>query len=213
MFVSLGALTACQNPIKKAVRETTYSAYELIGVQKRDLLKSRVKENREDQKEAGESFEDALQKLKSVYGFNGGDLEKQYDRLKSSYDQSNARAQEVHKSIKKVEDVAGDLFAEWAKEIEQIDTTSLKEKSRQNLAATKEQYRELHTSLKASEARMDPVLKKFKDQVLYLKHNLNAKAIGSLKGESANIQSEIAGLIKEMNKSVASADEFIQKMP
>jgi hypothetical protein len=51
---------------------------------------------------------------------------------------------------------------------------------------------------------------KLRDHVLYLKHNLNAQAIASLKGEAANIQDEIARLIKDMNASIAQADEFIK---
>lgn len=205
-------LTSCQNPITKAARKVEYSAYELVGMQKRDLLKTRVDDARDEQKEAGKDFEDALSRLKAVYGFKGGNLEKEYDSLKGSYDRAAHQASDVRKSIRKVETVAGDLFEEWAKEIDQIETASLKSKSRQTLAATKERYSSLHANLKAAEGRMDPVLRKLNDQVLYLKHNLNAKAVASLKGEALNIQGEIEGLISEMNKSIQSADQFIQKM-
>ena len=60
---------------------------------------------------------------------------------------------------------------------------------------------------------MDPVLTLFRDHVLYLKHNLNAQAVASLKGEAANIQNEISNLITQMNASIAKADEFIKTMP
>lgn len=60
---------------------------------------------------------------------------------------------------------------------------------------------------------MQPVLTKFHDLVLYLKHNLNAQSIASLKGESARIQAEIFQLIKQMNTSIAQADEFIKAIP
>ena len=43
-----------------------------------------------------------------------------------------------------------------------------------------------HTALHASEASMEPVPSQFRDQVLYLKHNLNAAAIGSLRGTADN---------------------------
>ena len=57
---------------------------------------------------------------------------------------------------------------------------------------------------------MEPVLKQFRDQVLYLKHNLNAAAIGALKGETVDIEKEIQQLIKDMNASIQQADSFIQ---
>jgi hypothetical protein len=59
---------------------------------------------------------------------------------------------------------------------------------------------------------MAPVLTQFKDYVLYLKHNLNAQAIASLKGEATNIQAEISKLIAQMNQSIAKADEFVKTL-
>ncbi|HWI60080.1 MAG TPA: DUF2959 family protein, partial [Bacillota bacterium] len=60
---------------------------------------------------------------------------------------------------------------------------------------------------------MEPVLTRFHDQVLYLKHNLNAAAIASLKGESVDIQNEISKLLQDMNTAIAQADKFISAMP
>lgn len=206
-------LAGCQNPLTKAAHQVQYSAYEMIGVQKRDLLKTRVDDARDEQKEAGEEFQDALTQLKAIYGFDGGKLEKEYDALKSSYDRSAHQAEVVRKSIKKVEYVAQDLFEEWEKEIKQIETPSFRSKSAQTLAETKQRYQVLHKNLKASEAKMEPVLKKLNDLVLFLKHNLNAQAIGSLKTESLRIQNEIESMIKDMNKTIDSADKFIKEMP
>jgi ElaB/YqjD/DUF883 family membrane-anchored ribosome-binding protein len=213
LTVTLVVLVSCQSIVDKAARNTAYSAYELIGVQKRDLLKKRVDNARDEQKEAGKDFEDALTKLKRIYGFSGGNLEKEYNTLKSSYDKANEQAKDVHESIKKVETVAEDLFNEWEKEIGQIETASLRTKSRESLLQTRHRYGQLHSSLKASEDRMEPVLRKFNDQVLYLKHNLNAQAIASLKGETLTIEADIQKLIAEMNKSISAADQFIQQMP
>jgi hypothetical protein len=205
-------ITACENPLKKAARNVEYSAYELVGVEKRDLLKKRVDKAREEQKEAGKDFQDALARLKAVYGFEGGKLEKEYDRLNDSYQKASDQAQNVHQSIDRVETVAKDLFAEWEKEIDQMETASLKSKSRQQLAQTQNKYAEMDAALKKSESKMGPILQKLKDHVLYLKHNLNAQAIASLKGEAGHIQGDIETLINDMNKSIESADQFIKSM-
>ena len=37
--------------------------------------------------------------------------------------------------------------------------------------------------MKRAEQSMQPVLRTLRDNVLYLKHNLNAQAIGALRGE------------------------------
>jgi len=189
-----------------------YAAYEKFGVYKRDLLKKRVIEARDGQKEAQAQFKDALTRLKEITGFEGGKLEKTYTSLKSEYDDCAAQAETVHKRIRDVETVAADLFAEWEKENGQIGTASLRNASRQQLADTKQRYEELHSSLVSAEEAMTPVLKQFNDYVLYLKHDLNARAIASLKGEATSITTEISRLIEQMNKSIARADEFVKGM-
>jgi hypothetical protein len=193
-------------------KSTYYAAYEKFGVYKRDLLKKRVVAARNDQQAASDQFKDALTKLKEVYQFQGGKLEQAYRDLDSEYKQSEARAAAVHKRIADVETVGGDLFKEWEQEIKQITTPSLADDSRRQLRETRARYDLMVEALKKAERSTQPVLTKLHDQVLYLKHNLNAAAIASLRGEATNIQGEIARLIADMNTSIAKADEFIKAM-
>jgi hypothetical protein len=193
-------------------RSTYYSTMEKFGVYKRDLLKKRVVAARDEQQAASQQFKDAMTRLKELYGFQGGDLEKTYDALKRDYDRSAAKADEVHKRIRDVETVANDLFQEWDGEIKQMSSETLRANSRKQLRETRRRYDDLHAALKQAERSMDPVLTAFRDHVLYLKHNLNAQAIASLKGEAASIQTDITKLINEMNAAIAHADEFIKQM-
>jgi chromosome segregation ATPase len=194
-------------------RGTYYSVYEKFGVYKRDLLKKSVVKARDEEKQTQEQFKDAMTRLKEITGFQGGDLEKHYDALKREYDRCAEKAESVHGRIKEVEAVARDLFAEWEKENQQIGTPALRSSSQDQLRATRQKYDELHVALKRAEETMDPVLKRFNDYVLYLKHSLNAAAIASLKGESQSIQTDISQLLEQMNTSIRHADEFIKSMP
>jgi hypothetical protein len=202
LVVILLTLTSCKSAY--------YGAYEKFGVYKRDLLKKRVVAARDEQKEASVEFKDALTRLKEITKFDGGKLEARYRQLQGDYDDCAKRAETVRTRIHGVETVAEDLFVEWEKEIKQIGTDSLRANSRRQLSATRERYDEMISALKKAEATMPPVLAKFHDYVLALKHTLNAEAVASLKGESANIQSEITRLITEMNASISQADEFLK---
>ena len=205
LLTALISVTACRNVV--------YSAYEKVGVYKRDLLKKRVVSARDEEKGAQQQFKDALTHLKEITGFEGGELEKRYRQLQSDYDDSAARVGAVHKRVQEVETVAGDLFVEWDKENRQIETDALRETSRQQLNETRQRYEQMLSALKRSERSMDPVLHKLHDYVLALKHSLNAQAIAALVGESTKIQADVSKLIDEMNASIASADEFIRQMP
>ena len=190
-----------------------YSAYEKVGIYKRDLLKKRVVAARDEQKDAQQEFKDALTRLKELTQFEGGELEKRYRGLQSDYDDAASRVTAVHKRVADVETVAKDLFAEWEKENREIETPSLREVSRKQLVDTRNRYEDMLAALKRAEQSMDPVLRKFHDYVLALKHTLNAQAVASLAGESAKIQADIARLIEEMNASIARADEFVRQIP
>lgn len=197
---------------KSAYRSAYYATVETFGVHKRDILKKKVVQARDDQREAEEEFKDALTRLREVYSINGGDLEKQYDKLNSQYETAEEKAGDVKSRIDSIETVAGDLFREWETELEQIKTVKLKVASKKKLIETRQRYDELVGALKKSESGMVSVLEKFKEHVLFLKHNLNAVAIASLKGEAVNIQDEIARLITDMQASIKIADQLISEL-
>jgi ABC-type transporter Mla subunit MlaD len=189
-----------------------YSTMEKFGVHKRDIMVDRVEEARDSQQAAKEQFRSALEQFSQVLNYKGGDLEDKYKTLQAAYDKSEARAAEVKKRIDAVEDVSGALFDEWQDELDQYTSKSLRRDSEKKLAQTRKQYDQLIKAMRRAEAKIDPVLNAFRDQVLYLKHNLNARAIASLQTELVGVESDIADLIKEMEKSIGEANSFIRAM-
>lgn len=190
-----------------------YAAWEKLGKHKRDLLRDHIVAVREEQTEATEQFEDALVRLKGLTGFHGGELETAYNSLKADYDRCESKADAVRDRIRTIESVASDLFKEWRAEIETMGgSPELAAKSRQKLRETEERYEKLAASMKAAERKMDPVLARFRDQVLYLKHNLNAAAIAGLDAEVGRIENDVESLVAEIRRSSAEADAFIRQM-
>lgn len=189
-----------------------YNTMETFGRHKRDILVNRVQNARDGQEEAKEQFGSALEQFSAIVAFDGGDLQSQYNALKAEYDRSESKARDVSKRIASVEDVAGALFAEWEKELDQYNSADLRRRSEQQLADTKVRYFELISVMQRAESKMQPVLDTLHDQVLYLKHNLNARAIASLEGTAAGLKSDVAALVAEMNKAIAEADRFIAAM-
>ncbi|OIQ49811.1 hypothetical protein BerOc1_01736 [Pseudodesulfovibrio hydrargyri] len=192
--------------------KTYYSAMESVGYDKREILSDRVENARESQKDAKEQFASALDQFKSVAAFDGGKLEAVYEKLNDEYEDCKDQADDVKARIDSVEDVAQALFDEWSGEIKQYSSAKLRRSSEQKFAATKKKYNGLIRAMRNAERKMQPVLNAFHDQVLYLKHNLNAKAIASLQGELTSIRSNVDSLIKEMDKSIAEADSFIETL-
>lgn len=185
---------------------------EKLGKEKRDILVGRVKEVRKDQEEAKEQFKTTLEAFQALTGFDGGDLEKTYKKLNGELEDAESRAKDVTKRIDSIEKVASDMFAEWEKEIAEIQDRSLKSKSRTLLQDTRTRYAALLKKMRLAEKRMEPVLAAFRDQVLFLKHNLNARAIQSLKGTTVEIDKEVTKLMTDLEASIQEADAFIASM-
>ncbi|AVT48000.1 DUF2959 domain-containing protein [Shewanella baltica] len=189
-----------------------YGAMEKVGYHKRDIMVDRVKDAKESQEDAQKEFSSALEEMQALLNHDGGNLEKAYNKAKDEYESAQSAADNVSKRIKKVEDVAEALFDEWQDEIGEISKTSLRRNSEAKLKETRRAYEQLIKSMHRAESKMPPILTAMKDNMLYLKHNLNAQAIGAIKGEFASLQTDISGLIKEMNKSINESNKFIESL-
>lgn len=198
--------------ILNACSSMYYDGLEKIGIPKREVMVHRVEKARDTQEETKEQFQSALEQFTALTQFQGGDLEATYRKLDGEYQASVKKADEIDYRIREIEDVSAALFNEWENEIGQYNSAALKRSSQDKLKATKVQYQQLIKAMKSADAKIDPILAVFKDQVMYLKHNLNAQAIASLKTELGSIRTDVSDLIAAMEKSIDEANTFIKTM-
>ena len=202
--LTLVALVGCQSAY--------YGAMEKVGIHKRDIIVDRVEDTRDAQNEAQQQFNSALEELSALINFNGGELETIYNNLNDQYAASIEAKELVSKRIDNVESVAQALFSEWEDEIDQYSNATFKRNSSKQLSDTKRLYARMLRSMHQSEKKMDPVLAALNDNVLYLKHNLNANAVNAIEVEFKQLKQEIATLIKEVNQSIAESNKFIETL-
>lgn len=202
--LTLVALVGCQSAY--------YGAMEKVGIHKRDILVDRVEDTRDAQNEAQQQFNSALEELSALINFNGGELDTIYNNLNDQYVASAEAKELVSKRIDNVESVAQALFSEWEDEIDQYSNATFKRNSSKQLSDTKRLYARMLRSMHQSEKKMDPVLAALNDNVLYLKHNLNANAVNAIEVEFKQLKQEIAVLIKEVNQSIAESNRFIETL-
>lgn len=207
-FLGLAAVLASVLGCQKVY----YGTMEKFGVHKRDILVDNVAEARDAQNEAKAQFASALEEFSAVVNFQGGKLEDKYKTLNAEYQRCQKKAQAVQERIGDVKRVAKALFDEWEKELDQYSSDALRKASQAKLAQTQQRYKMLIGAMERAESKIAPVLAAFGDQVLFLKHNLNAQAVASLQSELTTMESEIGTLIREMERSINEADAFIQEM-
>lgn len=201
LLLSASMLVGCQSAY--------YAAAEKVGYAKRDILADRVESARDAQVEAKEEITDALTEFRKVVNFDGGELETRYRSLAAQLDDSEDAANVVHKRVRDVEDVAEALFKEWREELAQYSNAELRAKSEQQLKQTRARYDQMIVAMRRAESRLEPALQPLRDQVLFLKHNLNAQAIAGLKGEVVQVDAQVNQLIAEIDRATEEANRFI----
>nr|WP_117235612.1 DUF2959 domain-containing protein [Vibrio maerlii] len=204
MIIALITLTGCQSAY--------YSAMEQVGYHKRDIMVDRVEDAKSSQQDAQEEFTSALEALSALTNFQGGELEDVYNQINDKYEDSEKAAQDVRDRIAAIEDVSDALFDEWQEELELYTSASLRRSSEQKLKETQRSYNTMLSAMKRAEQKMTPVLNTLRDNTLYLKHNLNASAIGSLQGEFMSLEDDIAIAIQQMNAAIEESDAFLSKL-
>ncbi len=189
-----------------------YGTMEQFGVHKRDILVDRVEEAKEAQEEAKEQFSSAFDEFLAVSGVEMGGLKEAYDRLNNEFEKSEKRAEAVWDRIDGISGVSKALFKEWESELEQYSNQDLRSASESQLRTTEQLYAKLELSMRTAASQMEPVLDAFRDQTLFLKHNLNAQAVAALNKTSLGLKDEVRALIEQMEASISEANAFIDTM-
>jgi hypothetical protein len=189
-----------------------YEVMQKLGKEKRDILVQRVKEAKKDQEQTKQQLQTTMESFQALTGFEGGDLQKSYKKLNGEYERAEGEANRLRDKIKSIDQVSNDLFAEWQKEIDEMQSKQLKQRSQAMLRDAKTRQAAYMKAMHATEEKMAPVLAAFRDEVLFLKHNLNARAIGSLKETSTKISGDVDTLIQSIDNSMAEADRLISTL-
>lgn len=196
----------------KKIRMVYYSARESIGEHKREIVVYQVEQACASLQETRDEFEDALERFKNLVCINESGLEHKYNLLNRQYQFCRSKSDAVSNRIKAIEEISEALFVEWESELNEYTNRALRNSSRQQLKAARQNYARLIKAMQRAESKIQPVLAAFKDQVLYLKHNLNARAIAALQHEFIEISIDISQLILAMEQTIAEANLFVSAL-
>lgn len=203
-FIFAAALGGCAS--------AKYSALEKVGIHKRDILVDDVEDARDAQSETREHLVSAYEELSALVGHDGGELEKQYNRLNKEVERARDATGDLDDHLESIDRVSEDLFEEWESELELYSSQALRDDQAKKLAESRKQFKHMRNRMQIARNRVDPVMAVLNDNVLYLKHSLNAQAVAALRGEAANLEADVEALIRDMQIAIDEADAFISKM-
>lgn len=189
-----------------------YSALEKMGIHKRDILVDRVEDARDAQTETREQLVTAYEELSALVGYEGGELEKKYERLSKEVERSRKATQDLDEHLSDIDRVSEDLFDEWESELDLYSSATLRADQKRKLALARRQFMTMRDRMQTARNRVDPVMAVLTDNVLFLKHSLNAQALAALRGQTAVLEGQVDALIRDMQVAIEEADAFISRM-
>lgn len=198
------ALTGCSS--------VKYSALEKVGIHKRDILVDSVEDARDAQTETREQLVTAYKELSALIGYEGGELEEKYERLSKEVKRSRDETEKLDEHLSDIDRVSDDLFAEWEAELDLYNSTSLRADQAQKLSLARRQFATMRDRMQKARDRVDPVMAVLSDNVLFLKHSLNAQALSALRGQATQLEGQVDALIRDMQLAIDEADAFIARM-
>ncbi|MDE0766914.1 MAG: DUF2959 family protein [Opitutaceae bacterium] len=204
LVLGLALLSGCQS--------VYYGTMEKMGSHKRDILVDRVEEAKGAQENARAQFANAFDEFLAVSQVDIQDLKSAYDRIEDSFQRSERDAQAVWDRIDSIKRVGKALFKEWEDELNQYASLELRRSSEDQMNRTRALYSRLITAMENAASKMASVLDAFRDQTLFLKHNLNAQAVAALNQTTIKLRYEVDLLIQQMSASIEEANAFIAQM-
>ena len=189
-----------------------YSALEKVGIHKRDILVDRVEDARDAQAATRETVVTAYEELSALVGHEGGSLEAKYKRLNNEVERSRQATDDLDDHLTDIDRVSEDLFEEWESELDLYSNASLRTDQENKLKLARRQFSLMRERMQTARDRVDPVMAILSDNVLFLKHSLNAQALAALRGQASILEGQVDDLIRDMQVAIEEADAFISRM-
>ena len=186
-------------------------AYKASGQYKRDLLLNRVEKARQCHERAKNQFEVVLANYADIIDANAGDIRNEYNKLNRECKRARKISKDIYRKVKDVEDIGKPLFRNWEDELGEYNNEAIRRSSEEQLDITRRNYLKLVHSIKSTEGKTAVVLASVNDQVLFLSHNLNTKALTAFKKEVASLKLQVNGLVKHMQNAINEAEDFVDE--
>ncbi len=196
------ALSACQS-------SGYTSSLTLEGVDHQTDLAREVSRAMETQLESQEAFNTALD---LITRFTEPRAEVDLDLHEDLLDQVDTCADHVadlEPQIADLQAVGATLFSDWQAELDQFSSPQIRARSEERMREVQVSFASLLEQLRATNQQTAAALVTLRDYVLFFNHNLNPRAIESLRSENAGVAEVIGTLNAEVDAAAEVTEAFL----
>jgi hypothetical protein len=190
---------------------TYVKAMDVVGFEKREMLKERLQEARDSQVEAKQQLQTALYTLRRFESVPAAEVSDFHDDLKGEVDKAKEEIDDLNGDIAAVETVAKEMFTDWEDELASYESAELRQKSAEELRETRRNYSTMIEQLRETQRKLSAVVPALEDQVLYVEHSINAGEKPAESDKLDDVREQISTLIEELEGSIDRTQRFIEE--
>lgn len=181
------------------------------SIEQVDELLRRIERVQAESAVAKESAHSALNELCTLVspGFKG-DAAMAFAKFVAASDASEEQGETLRDSVEPMRDAADALFRRWTKDMEAFGNSRMRQRSQTRLDETRTSYQSIVGASQAAQIALDAFHDDLRDHATFLRHDLNANSVASLRGDVRQLREQIEGLDMRFDATVAAARAYVE---
>lgn len=139
-----------------------------------------------------------------------GDAAPAFAEFLESAELSEQQGEVLAKSVEPMQRAADELFHRWTKDLENFGNTRMRTRSQSRLDETRTRYQSILGATQAAQIALDAYNNDLKDHALFLRHDLNATSVETIRGDVRLLNEQIQDLDKRFDATTAAARAYVE---
>jgi len=190
-----------------AIGWTTVAAAQ-AGVKQAENLVKKTEASAKAITEAREQIKTTLDGYNALIEGNVEDTKKAYGNLQKEMDRSDDRAEDVGKRIDEMNVEADKYFADWTRSLDGISSPDLRARSEERMKDARSRYDQILATTGKAGDMFASFIQNLRDQVTYLGHDLNPRALASLEGDATKLNTAAESFFGKIDSAIDEATSY-----
>jgi cell division septum initiation protein DivIVA len=172
------------------------------GFRQTDRLMSRAENSARAIEDTKGELQRTLEAYNSMFDGSAKNPRRAYQISLRGVERSEKRVGDIQKRLNEMQIEADKYFADWTTSLDAIINQDLRRRSEARRDETRAGYDNIHQAALKAVAEYETFIGNFRDQLMFLGHDLNPSSISSLKEDAGKLNGEAAQLFSEADGSL-----------
>ena len=211
--LKLRSIAACAVLVgASAVFTSCAATKQSVGLENVDSLVSRVEQVHLETELSKQSVYAAIVSLGPLFAKSfSGDATEAFQAFAEATEAAEKQANELRAHIAPMRNSALAVFERWEQSLEGFNSDSMRQRSADRLAVTRERFAEVQEDSVLALQQFDELNSRLRDTVLFLGHDFNATAVSAIEEDAYVVRDEARELGRAFDAAMDAAAEYVEK--